>query len=421
MNKIGYIIKREYLTRVKKKSFIIMTFLGPLIMSVMMIGPVWFAQLDNEPVHQVVVCDESGLFGDAFKETSNLKFSMLDSEFEQLKLLFNKSEVQTLVHIPKNTTDEIIVYTKSTNQVYYQYIQSVIQTRIYEHHLRGKLPITITQKKVAQTGVQTANIVKQILSYAGVILIYFFIFLYGIQVMKGVIEEKSNRIVEVMISVVKPFHLMIGKIVGICLLGLTQFFIWLTLSGSITYFLAKHFQIYRYSNAHIQDTLTKGVDFDFAMDMNMIVTSLESIDLMLVLGSFVFFFIGGYLLYGALFAIVGAASDADTDTQQFIFPLTIPLLFSVMMTPNIISNPHGTLAKVMSFIPFSSPIVSMVRLPFSDTNEYFYYELLGAMLCVIIGFVGTTWIAGRIYRVGILMYGQKIGYRELTKWLFYKE
>ncbi len=421
MGKIGYIIKREYLTRVKKKSFIIMTFLGPLIMSVMMIGPVWFAQLDNEPVHQVVVCDESSLFESTFEGTSNLQFSVVSSEFKQLKLLFDKSEVQTLVHIPKNTTEEIVIYTKSTNQIYYQYIKSVIKTRIYEHHLRGKLPITITQKKVAQTGVQTANVVKQILSYAGVILIYFFIFLYGIQVMKGVIEEKSNRIVEVMISVVKPFHLMIGKIIGICLLGLTQFMIWFSLSGGLTYFFAKHFQIYRYSNTHIQDTLAKGVDFDFAMDMNMILTSLESIDLTLVLGSFVFFFIGGYLLYGALFAIVGAASDADTDTQQFIFPLTIPLLFSVMMTPNIINDPHGTLARVMSFIPFSSPIATMVRLPFSNTNELFYYELLTAMVCVIIGFIGTTWIAGRIYRVGILMYGQKIGYRELTKWLFYKE
>ncbi|MCP4521053.1 MAG: ABC transporter permease [Cytophagales bacterium] len=422
MHKISYIIKREYLSRVKKKSFLMMTFLGPLIMSVMMMGPVWFAQLDNEPVHKVLIADESTLFENVFSNTKNLHFIRMEKAYVQAKSLFHASpEIQTLVHIPSNLSSEIEVYTKSNHEVYYRYIESTVKQKIYEHYIRGEIPINVKRVKIEVQSYEKANVVKQVLSYMGVILIYFFIFLYGIQVMKGVIEEKSNRIVEVMISVVKPFHLMIGKIVGICLLGLTQFLIWAGLSGGITYTLANYFQLYRYSDMHLQDTLAKGVDVDLAMDMNMLVSTLESLDLFLIIGSFVFFFIAGYLLYGALFAIVGSASDADTDTQQFIFPLTVPLLFSVMMTPNIISNPHGVLAKVMSFIPFSSPIVTMVRLPFADSNPYFYWELAGAMLSVIMGFILTTWMASRIYRVGILMYGQKIGYRELIKWFFYKE
>lgn len=420
MKRISFIIKREYLTRVTKKSFLMMTFLGPLIMSVMMMGPIWFSQLDNQPIHEVLICDENQLIT-SFEGHKNLKISVIQTSLEQAQLLFNESDIQTLVYIPPKNMDNAFIYTKSTNDIYVKYIRSFVEKKIYEQFVNIRVKIPIKEIVVPQQKAENQEVVRQILSYGGVVLIYFFIFLYGIQVMKGVIEEKSNRIVEVMISVVKPFELMMGKIIGICLLGLTQFMIWLTLSVSLTYFLATYFQIYRYSNAHLQDTLARGVNVDFAMDMNKIVTSLESIDLALILACFVFFFIGGYLLYGALFAIVGAASDADTDTQQFIFPITVPLLFSIMITPTIIVNPHGTFAKLMSFIPFSSPIVTMVRLPFSHLNPYFYLELIGIMLSLVIGFLVTTWIASRIYRVGILMYGQKVGYGELVKWFFYKE
>lgn len=420
MKKINYIIKREYLTRVKKKSFLMMTFLGPLIMSVMMIGPVWFSQLDNKEIEEVLICDENQLMT-SIEQHKNLKISIVTTSLEQAKLLFDTSPtIQTLAYIPSKV-DSAIIYTKSTNEIYVSYIRTIVEKNIYEQFVNIRVNIPIKHIEVSVNKAEKKETVKQILSYAGVVLIYFFIFLYGIQVMKGVIEEKSNRIVEVMISMVKPFELMMGKIIGICLLGLTQFMIWLTLSTSLSYGLAHYFQIHRYSNTHLEDTLAKGVNVDFAMDMNLFVTSLESINLYFIIGCFLFFFIGGYLLYGALFAIVGAASDADTDTQQFIFPITVPLLFSVMTTPSIIANPHGTLATVMSFIPFSAPITTMVRLPFSDSNPNFHIELICIMMTLIIGFIFTTWVASRIYRVGILMYGQKVGYRELIKWLFYKE
>lgn len=420
MKKINYIIKREYLTRVKKKSFLMMTFLGPLIMSVMMIGPVWFSQLDNKVIEEVLICDENQLIT-SVEQHKNLKISIVTTSLNQAKSLFDSSpSIQTLAYIPSKV-DSAVIYTKSTNEIYVSYVRSIVEKKIYEQFVNIRVNIPVEHIATSVNEVEKQEVVKQILSYGGVVLIYFFIFLYGIQVMKGVIEEKSNRIVEVMISMVKPFELMMGKIMGICLLGLTQFMIWLTLSASLSYGLANYFQIYRYSNLHLEDTLAKGVNVDFAMDMNFFVTSLESIDLFFMISCFLFFFIAGYLLYGALFAIVGAASDADTDTQQFIFPITVPLLFSVMTTPSIIANPHGTLAKIMSFIPFSAPITTMVRLPFSDSNPHFYLELAGIMLCLVIGFVFTTWVASRIYRVGILMYGQKVGYRELFKWFFYKE
>ena len=420
MKKINDIIKREYLSRVRKKSFLMMTFLGPLIMSVMMIGPIWFAQLDNQETHQIYVCDEGDILKD-IPQHKNIKITKTTTSLAQATLIFNETEIQTLVYLDADSLEKSCIYTKSSNEIYTKYIQTLVEKNIYEHFINVRYVVPVHQQLATTNESQKQDTVKQLLSYGGVVLIYFFIFLYGIQVMKGVIEEKSNRIVEVMISIVKPVELMLGKIIGICLLGLTQFMIWLVLSGSVLFFLAQHFQIYRYSNTNLQETLDLGVNVDFAMDMNMLVTSLASVDLMLILTCFIFFFITGYLLYGALFAIVGAASDADTDTQQFIFPLTVPLFFSVSMTPNIIANPHGTLAKVLSYIPFSSPIVTMVRLPFADENPSFYYELIGIMICLILGFLLTTWVASRIYRVGILMYGQKIGYQELVKWFFYKE
>ncbi|MBK7183121.1 MAG: ABC transporter permease [Bacteroidetes bacterium] len=258
------------------------------------------------------------------------------------------------------------------------------------------------------------------------ILIYMFIFLYGVQVMRGVMEEKTNRIVEVILSSVKPFQLMMGKIVGVALVGLTQFLLWVILTTTLysvaTVTLLKDIDIKQVQQK--EQTFTVGANLDY---MNMkkiekpnIVTEIwndfKSVDMKTIVLCFLFYFLGGYLMYSAMFAAVGAAVDNEADTQQFMMPITIPLILSFVVAQTIIQNPESTMAFWFSIIPLTSPIVMMVRLPFGVPA----WELALSMTLLVVGFVFTTWLAGRIYRTGILMYGKKVTWKELGKWLFYK-
>ncbi|MGV3589842.1 MAG: ABC transporter permease, partial [Adhaeribacter sp.] len=251
--------------------------------------------------------------------------------------------------------------------------------------------------------------------------------IYGVQIMRGVIEEKTNRIVEVIISSVKPFQLMMGKIMGIAAVGLTQFLLWIILSTVVTTAVTASFKdelVEAQSQTQSQSVAEAGLENPAAVKPSggsQFLRSLdvikESLNLPLILGCFVFYFLGGYLLYGALFGAVGAAVDNETDTQQFMLPITIPLIMTFVVAQTvIIRNPDGAVAFWMSIIPFTSPIAMMLRIPFGVPLP----ELLLSMGLLVLGFVFTTWIAARIYRVGILMYGKKVNYRELSKWLFYK-
>jgi ABC-2 type transport system permease protein len=254
--------------------------------------------------------------------------------------------------------------------------------------------------------------------FAAAFIIYLSIFIYGVQVMRGVIEEKTNRIVEVIISSIKPFQLMLGKILGIALVGLTQFLIWIIFSSIIMTSVVSIA-----GKDKIQDERVQA-----AMESNMpaggqvpnMVTNFESaiatINFPLILSCFLFYFLGGYLIYSALFAAIGAAADSETDTQQFMFPITIPLILSFVLAQFVIQNPDGTMAFWLSMIPLTSPIIMMVRIPFGVPP----LELIASMLLLIGGFLGITWVAARIYRVGILMYGKKVNYKELAKWVLYK-
>ena len=238
-------------------------------------------------------------------------------------------------------------------------------------------------------------------------LIYFFIFMYGAMVMRGVIEEKTNRIIEVMISSVKPFQLMIGKIIGIALVGLSQFLFWLIIAligFSIAPYLIE-------SNDLLQGEINNS---------NANLNSLEifnNLTIFPLIFGFIFYFIAGYFLYGSLFASVGAAVDQETDSQQFMLPLTLPLILSFIMIQPIIDNPHGDLAYWFSMIPFTSPIIMMVRIPFGVP----IFELILSMTILLIGIFSSVWLSSKIYRVGILMYGKKTSYKEIWKWLKYKK
>ena len=241
------------------------------------------------------------------------------------------------------------------------------------------------------------------------ILIYIFIFMYGTMVMRGVIEEKTNRIVEVIISSVKPFELMMGKILGVALVGLTQFLLWILLTILIS-------TIAEFLFLDISSMATEMSNQDQSIIIAEISALTGGINLTQIFLSFMFYFIAGYLMYSSLFAAVGSAVDAEADTQQFMLPITIPLIFSFILIQPVMDNPDGILAFWLSIIPLTSPIIMMARLPFGVES----WQLIISMILLILGFIFTTFIAGKIYRTGILMYGKKISYKELWKWLTYK-
>ncbi|MCH2046844.1 MAG: ABC transporter permease, partial [Saprospiraceae bacterium] len=281
-----------------------------------------------------------------------------------------------------------------------------------KYSLSSQSPIETTLIK-KPIGIGSEGI-RQFVAYGGAIFIYFFIFLYGIQVMKGVIEEKTNRIVEVLLVSVKPIELMLGKIFGLSLLGFTQFFIWLIFSSLLGIVVGSKLPIAQLQQVDLSST-------SLSFEWQMLFHSLFTMNWVFIVASFLLCFLLGYLLYSALFAVIGSASDVDTDTQQFLFPLTTPLLLSVMALPVVISNPSGTLAHILSFIPFTSPITLMARVTFLEQNATFLIEFALAIIVLILSVFTVIWMASKVYKIGIMTYGQKIGYKQIFSWLVQRD
>lgn len=440
MGKIGLIIRREYLTRVRKKSFIIMTILGPLIMGALMIVPVWMASV-NVSVKTVQVLDEAGLVEGLLTPNDNIKFVYTRKSLKQAKQDLEASKYFALVHVPR-FEDNDLNHLQSQIKLYSSEQVSLstklfIRTQIEKQVERLKLQSQGVDQDLVDNVKKTVNVpleiipldgggksdveVNTVLGMFGGILIYLFIFLFGAQVMRGVIEEKTNRIVEVIISSVKPFQLMMGKIIGIALVGLTQFLLWVVLTGSIyTVFMATVVKD-KFSAQNVESILkqspdgTSVEDFDKIKETQEVIGRVNSINWGLMIPAFLFYFLGGYLLYGAMFAAIGGAVDSESDTQQFMLPVSAPLIFAFVMAQAVLNDPNGTMAKWLSIIPFTSPIIMMVRLPFG----VHYSELLLSFGMLILGFILTTWAAGKIYRTGILMYGKRPTWREMFRWLRY--
>ncbi len=435
MNKILLIIKREYLAKVRKRSFIIMTLLGPVFFTFVMIVPLWLTTRSEEN-RVIEVLDESTYFLYRLPNSGHITFAYFNGSLGQSRLNFLQTDHDALLFIPKYVNLQnpkgITVYSKAIPSPEIKaYIEKTLNEEIFKSRLessgldttsigRLKTDISVGYEPIVDKWEDETSL--KAAAGAGLfsaILIYFFIFLYGVQVMRGVMEEKSNRIIEVIISSVRPFQLMIGKIIGVALVSLTQFFIWLGLTFSISSLFTSHYggALERFNNQHIQQTISQpNMDVQQAMEINSLINSFGSIDFAILICSFVFYFLAGYLLYSSMFAAIGAAVDAETDIQQFMLPVTLPLITSFVAITSIMENPHGPLAVWMSMIPFTSPIIMMVRIPFGVDS----YEIIASMLILIITFIFFTWTASRIYRVGILMYGKKITYSEITKWLFYK-
>lgn len=540
MSKISNIIQREYLTRVRKKSFIVMTILGPILFAAMIIAPAWISTLDSSDERKVAVVDSSGIFdytkilrevtlqnthnlkleifrlnresGDyayLFKELADrldavvlqrdeniaenikitlkgtletlkkneilseeqfetiynrhaeyydallvefesikgripdddkTKFTYVDISLEQIKHALKDNIYFAVVYIPKNilSTQQIQIYsTKAVSMNLRSYICSNIE-RAVENQKMIEVGISQEDMKRIKTKInaQTIKLTEEgeekvsrpeyamIIGYVSGFLIYFAIFMFGALVMRGVIEEKSSRIVEVILSSVRPFQLLIGKIVGVGLVGITQFALWIVLSIAIVtaagkFLMPSSSDIVK-QQAQAQELVSSGamqnvqaLSDDEEPDITVIFKSLSVINFPLIIGMFIFYFIGGFLLYGALFAAVGSAVDNEADTQQFMMPITVPLIIALFVMINAMQNPEGSVAYWFSIIPFTSPVVMMVRLPYGVP----VIDIVISMVLLVATFIFTTWLAAKIYKTGILMYGSKVTWKEIWKWI----
>ena len=444
MKTILLILKREYLVRVRKKSFIVMTILGPLLIFAFYAIVAW-AAIGSIEEKKIAVIDDSGLFKGKFENKNSLKYSYPNQSFAEAKQQFPKSGNDALVLIPKD-----VMANPKTVRIYAEKgvsldLQTSIERSIENEIERIKLSeagitrkvledakvnvssetISLSEEGEKESSAGAATIIGGICAF----LLYISVFVYGTQVMRGVMEEKTNRIVEVIISSVKPFQLMMGKILGVALVGLTQFLLWIILTIGLTSagsaILGERFtekakiaqQAQASPNVGVQgDEVTKAMQQTSDNPVANVMKAINSLNIPLIIFCFLFYFLGGYLLYSALFGAVGAAVDNETEVQQFMLPITLPVIFSFIIAQFVLRDPNGALAFWTSMIPLTSPIIMMVRVPLGVPA----WELILSMALLILGVLGTTWLAARIYRVGILMYGKKVTYKELSKWIFYK-
>lgn len=441
MNKIWLVIQREYLTRVRKKSFIIMTILGPILMAAFYALLILVAISEEEKEHRVMVVDTSPVkLGDALKSynirrpNSKLRFVWKYDNYNQARDSIYKEDYSSILFIPRDPVAHpagmFLAFKERPSLSIKNAIEIELEKIIEEQKLLMynidpavfdsiRVKVNLFEKKIKETDTGVREEVefaeqKYVVSFISGMLIYIFILMYGVQVLRGVMEEKSNRIVEVIVSSVKPFQLMMGKIIGIALVGLTQFLIWVVFSGVVITVISLAFApsvMEQVQSGTIQTQAEIG-----GMQVGSMLELFQITNLPVMIGMFIFYFLGGYLLYSSLFAAVGSSIDSESDSQQFMLPITMPLIFSIAIGQSVLNNPEGPLAQLFSFIPLTSPIVMMVRIPFGVA----YWELAISALLLIGGFLLTTWIAARIYRTGILMYGKKVTYKELWKWLWYK-
>ncbi len=435
MNKILLVIQREYLTRIQKKSFWIASLLGPILITVIYAVPIWLATQDKE-VKRIEILDESGLFQTTDLVDKEVEFKLVNKPVSDLKGSFSKEGYTAFVHLPKDLlthSEDIKIYSEknlslplksSIERVIEKKVRAIlmkdagIASEVYE---KTQIEVSSETITVSEKGDETSSSSGGAMILAGVMgmLLYITLLLYGSQVMNGVIEEKSSRIIEVIISSIKPYQLMLGKILGVGMVGLTQFLLWIVLTIGLSQ-VASTF--YAASPVKQKVEQIKKVDpevakkMDDASPMAEVTKVIESTNIPLVVGGFLFYFLFGYLLYSSLFAAIGSAVESTAEAQQFTFIVMLPIILAFIMAQFTMQDPDSTMAFWASMIPFTSPINMMVRLPYGVPM----WELATSMTLLVVGFLGCSWVSARIYRVGILMYGKKITVKEMAKWLFYK-
>ena len=440
MNKLGIIIKREYLTRVKNKSFLIITFLGPIFFVALMIAPALLALNSDkmESKKAIAVLDETGWFDQKFDNTETNTFVYHDENenIDSLKKLVFEDIYDAILYIPGTSLNVPVnakLYSdKQISMTLSSYIENTMKKEV-EHKKLLASGIDPDIVKSANTNINVTNIrmdsenkeetryteLESIIGFVLAFVIYFSIFLFSSQVWRSVIVEKTNRIVEVIISSVKPFELMMGKIIGNALVGLTQFAVWIVLTLAI-YFIASGIilgpEVMSATGTIMSQEINKLTETTEAQNIMLeAVNMIQTINFDAILWSFLIYFLFGFLLYAALFAAIGGMVDNETDSNQFITVLTIPLILAIVCSPAMMENPENGLTLWLSMIPFTSPIAMMIRIPFGVP----YWQLGISVTILILTFVLMTWVAAKIYRTGILMYGKKPTFKEIWKWLKY--
>jgi ABC-2 type transport system permease protein len=435
MDKLLLIIKREFIAKVRNKSFIVMTFLSPLLFVGIAVFVGYLSTMKAD-LKTIAVHDESGRFVNEFKSDEEYKYIDFSAvAIATLKDSIISESFEGLLIIPKETDNKKLqkgiqyISNDSPSVMFVEGIEDVISKKITLENFKQQgldtLKINNAKAKVelnlskatGEEALKGLNEIKVIIGGAFGYLIMMFIIIYGNMVMRSVIEEKTSRIIEVIISSVKPFQLMMGKIIGTSLAGIVQFIIWAILGLTAMIILSSIFGVQMGATNAVQtqqamQIAEKGIN----SNLQMYFKEIWNLPIFTILISFIIYFIGGYFLYSSFYASIGAAVDNETDSQQFLLPIVMPLVLGVYIGFfTVINDPHGTVATIFSMIPLTSPIVMMMRIPFRVP----WYEIVISMTILFASFYGVVWFASKIYRVGILMYGKKPTWKELYKWLKY--
>jgi ABC-2 type transport system permease protein len=405
-----------------------MTLLGPVLIGLFYgsIAAISYSQLNQTDSQRVGIYDPANVLKGQISSSEDFEFYFTKENSSALKEV-DEGKTDYLIDISESSMDSMTVTAKnSLSLTDKQNLREILSNQYFNHELanRGlsiemidslKHKIVISDQLL--NGQNSATEIKSGIGYIGAFIIYLFIFMYGVMIMRGVTEEKNNRIVEIIVSAVKPFQLMMGKILGVALVGLTQFVAWIVLSGLLLTVLGIAFGASAIDQNSIQEAQTQLSKVDTGA-MGQIMAQLQSLDFTKLIVGFVLFFFGGFLLYSSLFAAIGSAVDSDTETQQFMFPVSMPLIFGLVIAQiAVIKDPNSSLAVWSSMIPFTSPVVMMVRLPFDVS----WTEMLTSAVILYGSFIVVVWFAAKIYRIGILSYGQKASYKQMFKWLMMKD
>ncbi len=436
--KIGIIIQREYLTRVKKRSFIILTILAPLFFAALIFIPALLATNSDkfDKKRTIAVCDETTMFRGKFESTELNNFVTESRDIEELKKMVREEIYDAVLYIPATTlnipVNAELISTSQLSMSLTSYIKTTMK-QVVEHQklLASGIDPAIVKASTANINIQSIRLneddgtekksyseFEYILGIILSLITYLVIFMFGGQVLRGVIEEKTNRIIEVIISSVKPFELMLGKIIGLALVGLTQFLLWIVLTmaiyGAVSLFLPVP-EAFSTGSVMTEQIAEAQAQSEQQVVLQEVVNIVNSINLKGILICFLFYFIGGYFLYAAMFAAVGSAVDNETDSQQFTTPISLLLVIPMVCSTVIANAPDSAFSVWLSMIPFTSPVAMMLRIPFGVP----YWQIILSISMLFVTFIIVTWFAAKIYRTGILMYGKKVSWNEIFRWIRY--
>ncbi|MDM1507843.1 ABC transporter permease [Myroides odoratimimus] len=437
MNILPLIIKREFIAKVRNKSFIVMTFVSPIFFVLLTVFIAYLSSMKGE-VKKIAIHDESGLFVTQFESNEAFEYQDLSAvDLDILKEGVKEEKYEGVVYVPKSDNigdyQESVTYisNESPSLSFVSKVELLLGDKITHVNLEqsgidisviDKAKADVNLKLVKADGEATVKGLNEIKIIIGGLFGYFimmFIIIYGNMVMRSVIEEKTNRIIEIIISSVKPFQLMMGKIVGTSMAGLLQFLIWGVVGAILLGVASSVLGINAMpgtGSAEAMQAANGVISNEIMFDVQNYVSEILSLPLISLFIYFIIFFIGGYFLYSSLYAAIGAAVDNETDTQQFLLPILLPLMLGVYIGFfTVMKDPHGTVATVFSMIPFTSPIVMLMRIPFGVP----LWEVIVSIIILFLTFILVVWIAAKIYRIGVLMYGKRPSWKELYKWLKY--